>query len=154
MVLIVATVETGAVYFGQYVREPQLYVQSDGDLADIARWLNTHDTDGEPVYLAALHYRHPTVAALSEKFDEVKWIAGNRGIVLPNGPGYLFFARLGLPDEAWLQKVLPDAALIDKPLAPDGETNYRAYHLDAQPVITPQVKLNVNFGNIIRTDWL
>jgi len=40
---------------------------------------------GEPVYLAALHYRHPTVAALSEKFDEVKWIAGNRGIVLPGG---------------------------------------------------------------------
>ncbi len=29
-------IETGAVYFGQYVREPQLYIQSDGDLADIA----------------------------------------------------------------------------------------------------------------------
>jgi hypothetical protein len=103
VVLIAAAAETGAVYFGQYVHEPaQLYVQSDGDLADITRWLATHHTDGVPVYLAALHYRHPTVAALSENFDEVKWIAGNRGIVLPNGPGYLFFARLGLPDEAWL----------------------------------------------------
>jgi hypothetical protein len=139
VVLIAATAETGAVYFGQYVHEPQLYVQSDGDLADITRWLATHHTDGVPVYLAALHYRHPTVAALSENFDEVKWIAGNRGIVLPNGPGYLFFARLGLPDEAWLRKVLPDAALIDKPLAPDGGTNYRLYHLDSQPVISPQV---------------
>ncbi len=148
-VLMVASVETGVVYFGQYVREPQLYIQSDGDLADIAKWLNTHDTQGEPVYVAALHYRHPTVAALSEKYGDIKWIAGNRGIVLPNGPGYLFFARLGLPDEQWLQKVLPDAALIDKPLAPDGETNYRLYHLDAQPVVTPQVKLDVNFGNII-----
>jgi hypothetical protein len=77
-------------------------------------------------------------------------VTGNRAVVLPAGPGYLFFARLGLPDEAWLRKVLPDAALIEKPLAPDGETNYRAYHLDAQPVITPQVKMDVNFGNIVQ----
>jgi hypothetical protein len=149
LLLFVPTIETGVVYFEQYVREPALYVQSDGDLADIARWLNTHDTSGEPVYLAALHYRHPTVAALSEKFAEVKWIAGDRGIVLPNGPGYVIFARLGLPDEQWLKKILPDAALIEEPLAPDGATNYRVYHLAAQPVVTPQVKSNVNFGNII-----
>jgi 4-amino-4-deoxy-L-arabinose transferase-like glycosyltransferase len=150
LLLIVPTIETGIVYFGQYVREPQLYVQSDGDLADIAKWLNDQATQGEPVYLAALHYRHPTVAALSEKYGDLKWIAGNRGMVLPNGPGYLFYARLGLPEEQWLHKVLPDAALIDQPLAPDGATNYRLYHLDAQPVVTPQVKLEVNFGNIVQ----
>jgi hypothetical protein len=149
LVLLVTTAETGVAYFGQYVREPELYVQSDGDLADIARWLNTHDTGKEPVYLAALHYRHPTVAALSEKYSDIKWITGNRALVLPNGPGYLFFARLGLPDDAWLRRVLPDAALIDKPLGPDGETNYRLYHLDAQPVIMPHVQMPVNFGNII-----
>jgi 4-amino-4-deoxy-L-arabinose transferase-like glycosyltransferase len=148
--LLLGTVETTWNYFRVYAAEPELYVQSDGDLADIARWLEAHDTGGEPVYLAALHYRHPTVAALSERYGELKWIAGKRGIVLPNGPGYLFFARLGLPDEQWLQKVLPDAALIAKPLAPDGETNYRLYHLAAQPAITPQVKLDVNFGNIIQ----
>jgi 4-amino-4-deoxy-L-arabinose transferase-like glycosyltransferase len=148
-VLLFGMVETTWTYFRVYGNEPDLYVQSDGDLADIAQWLNTHDTNGEPIYLAALHYRHPTVAALSERFDEVKWIAGNRGIVLPNRPGYLLFARLGLPDEVWLQKVLPDAALIEKPRAPDGEPNYRVYHLAAQPVITPQVKSKVNFGNIV-----
>ena len=147
--LAISLFETSFNYFIRYTHEPQLFIQSDGDLADIAQWLNTHDTNSEPVYLAARHYRHPTVAALSDKFDEVKWIAGNRGIVLPNGPGYLIFARLGLPDEAWLQKVLPDDGLIAKPLAPDGTTNYRMYHLDAQPVITPQVRSNVNFGNIV-----
>jgi len=148
--LLLGMVETTWTYFRVYVNEPQLYVQSDGDLADIANWLNSHDTQGEPVYLAALHYRHPTVAALSEKYGELKWIAGNRGVVLPNGPGYLFFARLGLPDESWLQKILPDSTLIAKPLAPDGATNYQAYHLSAQPVVTPQVKLAVNFGNIVQ----
>src|SRR5512137_2182525 len=35
LLLIVPTTETIIVYFGQYVREPQLSVQSDGDLADI-----------------------------------------------------------------------------------------------------------------------
>ena len=149
-VLLLGMAETTLDYFLVYGRDPELYIQSDGDLADMARVLNNLDTHGEPVYLAALHYRHPTVAALSEKFDEVKWIAGDRGLVLPNGPGYLFFARLGLPDERWLQKILPDAALIEKPLAPDGATNYRLYHLAAQPVISPQVKLDVNFGNIVQ----
>ena len=150
IVLTATSIETAVVYFGQYVRDPQLYIQSDGDLADIAHWLNTHDTQGEPVYIAALHYRHPTIAALTDKYSKIRWIAGNRGIVLPNGPGYLFFARLGLPDQQWPQKVLPDAALVDAPLAPDGATNYRLYHLDAQPTITPQVKLDVNFGNIVQ----
>jgi hypothetical protein len=36
------------------------------------------------------------------------------------------------------------------PLAPDGQTNYLAYHLDAQPPIEPQVRLDVNYGNIIQ----
>ena len=148
-VLLLGAAETVWTYFRVYVNEPELYVQSDGDLADIAHWLNTHDSGGEPVYLAALHYRHPTVAALSEKHGDLRSIAGNRAIVLPDGPGYLFFSRLGLPDEQWLQKVLPDTALLDQPLAPDGETNYRLYHLDAQPVVTPQVKMEVNFGNAI-----
>jgi 4-amino-4-deoxy-L-arabinose transferase-like glycosyltransferase len=147
--LLFSAVETTWTYFRVYVNEPELYVQSDGDLADMARWLNSHDTRGEPVYLAALHYRHPTVAAVAEKYGDIKWIAGDRAVVLPNGPGYLFFARLGLPDEAWLRRVLPEAALIEEPLAPDGETNYRLYHLAAQPVVTPQVQLNVNFGNLV-----
>ncbi len=149
-VLVVAGIETGAIYFGPYVHDPQLYIQSDGDLADIARALNRLDTQGEPVYLAALHYRHPTVAALSNKYGDLKWLTGNRVVVLPTGPGYLFFSRLGLPDKTWLQSILPDSALIDQPPAPDGETNYRAYHLAAQPVITPQVEMDVNFGNIIQ----
>jgi hypothetical protein len=149
LVLIVAGVEAGAAYFGKYVNEPQLYIQSDGDLADISAALNQAKSD-EPVYIAALHYRHPTVAALAEKYGDYKWLSGNRIIVLPNGPANLFYARLVLPDEAWLKRFLPDSALMAAPLAPDGQTNYLAYHLDAQPPIEPQVRLDVNYGNIIQ----
>lgn len=147
--LVVATLDTGVTYFGQYVNEPQLYIQSDGDLADIAAVLNQTQSD-VPVYIAALHYRHPTIAALAEKYSDFKWLSGKRVVVLPNGPANIYFARLALPDEAWLKRFLPDSALVAAPLAPDGQTNYRVYHLDAQPVVEPQVKLNINYGNIIQ----
>ncbi len=150
VLLVVLTLDASITYFGQYVREPQLYIQSDGDLADMANVLNHTDTHRDQVYIAALHYRHPTVAALATRYETYKWLTGNHIIVIPNGAAYLFFARLALPDEAWLKRFLPDSALIDAPLAPDGQINYRAYHLDAQPIITPQVKLDVNFGNTIR----
>ncbi|MFN8598817.1 MAG: glycosyltransferase family 39 protein, partial [Anaerolineae bacterium] len=132
LVLSVAAFESGVTYFGQYVNEPQLYIQSDGDLADIATALNR--SNSQHVYIAALHYRHPTVAALAKNYGEYKWLSGNRVIVLPNDEANLYFARLALPDEAWLKRFLPDSALIAAPLAPDGQTNYRAYHLTAQPV--------------------
>ena len=149
-VLIVATIDGGITYFGQYVREPQLTIQSDGDLADIANVLNHTDTSHDQVYIAALHYRHPTLAALSEKYGDVSWLTGNKVIVIPSGSAYLFFARLALPDQKWLSRFLPDSALIDAPLAPDGQTDYREYHLAAQPTLTPQIKLDVNYGNVIQ----
>jgi len=149
LVLIATAVEAGATYFQQYVNEPQLYIQSDGDLADISTVLNHAKNDGQ-VYIAALHYRHPTVAALAEKYSDFKWLSGNGIVVLPDGPANLYFARLALPNEAWLKRFLPDSALMAAPLAPDGQTNYRAYYLDAQPVIAPQIKLNINYGNIIQ----
>lgn len=150
LILLTAAVETGWTYFGVYVKEPQLYVQSDGDLADIARWLNTTDLGGEQVYVAALHYRHPTVAALSDRYGAIKWLTGDQTIVLPAKPAYLIFSRLALPDQAWLQRFLPPADLIASPTAPDGQTNYLIYHIAAAPNLTPQVETDVNYGNIIR----
>lgn len=149
LTLAATTLDASVAYFGQYVNEPQLYIQSDGDLADIAAVLNQTSSD-VPVYIAALHYRHPTVAALANQYSDFKWLSGKRVVVLPNGPANLYFARLALPDEAWLKRFLPDSALVAAPLAPDGQTNYRAYHLTTQPTISPQVKLDVNYGNIIQ----
>jgi hypothetical protein len=150
LVLLAGALEASLTYFGQYVREPQLYIQSDGDLADIAQVLNHTHTNQDQVYIAALHYRHPTVAALAERYETYKWLTGDQVIVMPNGPADLFFARLALPDETWLKRFLPDTALVGAPLAPDGRINYRLYHLSSQPIVTPQVKLGMNFGNIVQ----
>ncbi len=150
LLLIATTIDASVTYFGQYVQEPQLTIQSDGDLADISAVLNHTDTSHDRVYIAALHYRHPTVAALAHDYNNFKWLSGNKIVVIPNESAYLFFARLALPDQVWLDRFLPQAALVDAPLAPDGQTNYREYHLIAPPSIKPQVELNVNYGNIIQ----
>ncbi len=150
LLLIVTMIDTSVTYFGQYVHEPQLYIQSDGDLADISTLLNHTDTSHDRVYIAALHYRHPTVAALANDYGHFKWLSGDKIVVIPNEAAYLFFARLALPDQTWLDRFLPQAALIDAPLAPDGQTNYREYHLTAPLSTKPQVEMKVNFGNIIQ----
>jgi 4-amino-4-deoxy-L-arabinose transferase-like glycosyltransferase len=150
LLLVATTIDASVTYFGQYIHEPQLYLQSDGDLADISNVLNHTNTTRDQVYIAALHYRHPTVAALANSYSSFKWLSGNKIVVIPNGSAYVFFARLALPDRAWLDRFLPSSSLIDEPIAPDGQTNYLAYHLASPPDIKPQVELNVNYGNIIQ----
>ncbi|HZY46152.1 MAG TPA: glycosyltransferase family 39 protein [Anaerolineae bacterium] len=149
-ILVATTIDASVTYFGQYVHEPQLYIQSDGDLTDISALLNHTDTSHDQVYIAALHYRHPTAAALANDYNTFKWLTGNQIVVIPDESAYLFFARLALPDQAWLDRFLPPSMLIDAPLAPDGQTNYREYHLSAQPTIKPQAEMKVNYGNIIQ----
>lgn len=150
VILLIAAIETGWTYFGVYVNEPQLYVQSDGDLTEIAHWLNTTDLHGDQVFLAAGHYRHPTVAALSDHYGAIKWLTGDQTIVLPDSAAYLIFSRPALPDEAWRKRFLPETGLIAAPTAPDGQTNYLIYHSAGAPNLTPQIETDVNFGNIIR----
>ncbi len=147
--LIALTIDSSVTYFGQYIYEPQLYIQSDGDLTDISAVLNHTEISHDQVYIAALHYRHPTVAALANDYNDFKWLSGNQVVVIPNGSAYVFFARLALPDQAWLDRFLPPSTLIDAPLAPDGQTNYREYYLTVPPSIKPQVEMKVNYGNVI-----
>ncbi len=76
LVLAATALDASVTYFGQYVTEPQLYVQSDGDLVDIANVLNHTNTSGEQVFIAALHYRHPTVAALANNYQSIQMAIG------------------------------------------------------------------------------
>ncbi|HET7376401.1 MAG TPA: hypothetical protein VFK30_06820, partial [Anaerolineae bacterium] len=150
VLLTALMIDASVSYFGQYVHEPQLYIQSDGDLADISTVLNHTDTSQDQVYIAALHYRHPTVAALANSYSDFKWLSGNKIVVMPNRSATWFFARLAQPDQQWLNRFLPPSSLAAAPLAPDGQTDYRVYHLAAPPAIKPQVEMKMNFGNVIQ----
>ncbi len=149
LVVTLSGIDTGLVYFSDYVRLPQLYYDSDGDLVDIADLLNRLDAQRTPVYVHALHYRHPTLAALARDFSDVRSITGPNVLVFPPGESHHVFAHLALPDRAWLNRYLPATAQIETVSGPDGRASYVVARIGSPPAITPQVPLRENFGNAI-----
>jgi 4-amino-4-deoxy-L-arabinose transferase-like glycosyltransferase len=147
LILAGGTLESTQAY-QQYVALPQLYYESDGDLVDIARMLNDREAQQTPVYVHALHYRHPTLAAVTKDFLALRSVTAPDVLVLPEGASTQVFAYLAPPDHKWLDRFVGDAS-IDVMDGPDGRTSYEVIHIDAQPAIDPQIELDVNFGNVI-----
>ncbi len=149
LVMLLTAAEAGQVYFGEYVRLPQLYYESDGDLAEIATLLNQRDTRQTPVYIHALHYRHPTLAALARDFHDIRSITGPNVLVFPPGPSRHVFAHLALPDRAWRERFLPASTRVIAAVGPDGGTSFEIAEVDSPPSIEPRARLKVNFGNTV-----
>ena len=149
-ILLAVGLETRATYFDSYIRLPELYYQSDGDLVDIARRLSKIDAARIPIYVHALHYRHPTLAALAREFHLHRSLTGPDVLVFPTGESLQVFAHLALPDTAWLARFLSSTAQVEIVPGPDGQPAYVMVHADAQPVISPQMPLDANFADTIR----
>ena len=149
LILALSTIESSATYFGLYVRLPSLYYESDGDLVDIAKQLSSIDATTTPVYVHALHYRHPTLAAVARDFYSLRSMTGADVVAFPPGPSVQVFAHLTLPDWEWLNRFLSASARVDVATGPDGQPSYVAIQMDAAPPIAPQTSLEVNFGNTI-----
>jgi len=85
LLLAILTPITATAYFSQWAVSKELYYASDGDLADVATYLNQADLSATIPYVASIHYRHPTVAFLAEDYDAIRWLTDGRTIVLPMG---------------------------------------------------------------------
>ena len=48
----------------------------------MSAFIDAHDPS-VPLFAAALHYRHPTVAFSAEQYDMVKWLPNSAALVLP-----------------------------------------------------------------------
>jgi uncharacterized membrane protein len=150
LVVLLGAADTASTYAG-YARLPELYYASDGDLVDIARLLNRTDLQQTTAYVHALHYRHPTLAALAQDFHEIRSITGPDVLVFPQGQSMHIFANLALPaDRAWRERFLPPSTHLDAAVGPDGRTAYEIVTVDGQPSIRPQNLLDANFGDTIR----
>lgn len=149
VVVSLAALDSGRAYFAEYVRLPQLYYDSDGDLVEMAERLNRVDAKTTPVYVHALHYRHPTLAALVRDFVSLRSITGPDVLVFPPGPSVQVFAHLALPDRPWLNRFLSAASNVDAATGPDGQPSFVMVRLSAAPSIAPQTRLAVNFGNTL-----
>jgi 4-amino-4-deoxy-L-arabinose transferase-like glycosyltransferase len=132
LLLIATAFTTARTYFRDYAPRTDLYEVSDGDLADIAAYLNRTDLSGTTVFVGSIHYRHPTLAILADAYAQIKWLVGASTLVYPAlGDALYLFPRSAAPDTEWLALHLPDAVPIAAPVASDGGPAFTGYRLAA-----------------------
>jgi len=131
-----------------WATSPGLYNATDGDLADVAAYLNQTDLTGVTPYVASIHYRHPTLAFLAEDYPAVKWLTGGETLVFPpEGEGLLILPRSADDGLMWMEERLGGPAPSAAPPAPDGQPAFRAYPLPPSAVPTPTNPITADFGH-------
>lgn len=155
LILGVGSVQTARAYLYGWADRTDLFYESDADLADVSAFLDGAEASGKTLFLSALHYRHPTIAFLSDRYDQVKWLPEGEALVFPaSGPAlYLYPGNSPLPD--WAAGYLPDQIELDGYLDPEGEPSFEAFEL-ANPAEAAQAAIvaiaqpvNANFSNTV-----
>ncbi len=149
LTLAIGLPQTASRYFRQWADMPELYFASDADLADAARFLDTLDTTGKTIYVSALHYQHPTLAFLSEHYEQVKWLPESQALVFPVDTPAIYLFPANSPVSPWMEPYLETAVSLTT--APDinGTPVFTAYRLNSTPALKPTWPTDVNFGNAI-----
>ncbi len=153
LVLLILMIQGGLMagrYFRDWATRTDLFYESDGDIAAAAAWLNSYSTEGKNLYMAALHYRHPTAAFLSQKYSQIHWLPQSEAAVWAETGPSLFIYPHKSPAPNWLTPVLSQARTITGTLGPDGDPSFMAYEWGAPPILPPYVPLEADFGHIIR----
>jgi len=148
LILVIGIVNAGRDYFVTWAGESQLFYAADADLVQAAAYLDEQaDVDGT-IYVAALHYRHPTMAFLSEKYNRIKWLPQSEALVFPAaGPAFYLYPHSSPPPE-WSTPYLPPP--VANPTGPDGTPVFTAFQVpDPMPIMLAQ-PLQMNFDNQIQ----
>lgn len=149
LVLLLGGLSTARLYFNEWATRTDLFYDSDADLAAVARYLDEVEVDGKSIYVAALHYRHPTLAFLSRHYSLVQWLPGSQALVLPeSGPALYLYPRSS-PAPDWTLGQLVTATVYNGPPGPDGEPVFTAYELAGPPDLVPTVAVTANFGDVV-----
>lgn len=137
---------TARAYFDDWAQQPDLFYELDGDLGAVAGFLNNIEPGSRDIFVAALHYQHPTLAFLSEEYDRVKWLLGSAALVLPPEGGTLYFYPQNSPLPEWARPYLETATRFSSDIGPGPEPTFTVYELDQPPPITIPNEVNANFG--------
>lgn len=148
LVLLSGGLATYQRYFTQWAREPALYYEADGDLTAVAAFLDARDLTDTSVYVAAPHYKHPTLAFLSASYGRVKWLPDSHALVFPPEGSALVVYPHNSPAPAWAAPYLAGAQQI-APARGTRPDAYTAYLLSATPPIDPPVAVNADFGGVV-----
>ncbi|MBK7893633.1 MAG: glycosyltransferase family 39 protein [Candidatus Promineifilaceae bacterium] len=140
---------TERLYFRVWGQEAAVFYETDGDLTLAAQFLDQLDTEGKRIYVSALHYQHPTLAYLSEKYGQVKWLPESQAIVFPDAQEAIYIFPQNSPLPKWAIDYFANATLLSSPFAPDGSLPFLAYEMRGTPAIAPTMPVEANFGNAI-----
>lgn len=131
-----------------WASSPALYYAADGDLVDVAHYLNRADLSSTTPYVASQHYRHPTLAFLADEYDTVRWLVGGQTLVFPaDGDALFLFPRSASEGLDWVRSMLPEGAHTAAPLGPDGTPAFHSYRGSMGEAPTPAQPRNVDFGH-------
>ncbi len=140
LLVLVSGIATYDLFYNRWGREPELVAITDGDLTAAAPYLDAAlgETNPPPTaYVASPHYRHPTVAFLSERYDELKWLPGSRAVVFPAGGPALYLYPLNSPAPDWVLPWLERGGEPEIMEGASGDELFRVYRLDEPPLVEP-----------------
>ncbi len=126
-----------------------MFFESDGDLATVARFLDETDLADGTIYVAAPHYRHPTVAFLSEEYERVKWLPGADALVFPAAGSSLVVYPFNSPAPAWAMPYLSSGRRVDTPIDGTPEDSYVAYELTDMPLPSIAERVDIDFAGTV-----
>ena len=157
-ILLVGGVLTQHRYFRQWATQPDLLLVNDGDLTAAAGWLDetlaaTPPGERPTVYVAAVHYRHPTLAFLSANYDSLKWLPGSHALVFPATGAALYLYPANSPAPAWALPWLEAEGPPEIVSAANGTELFRVYRLSAPPELASTAE-SVDFGGLIALEGL
>jgi hypothetical protein len=147
--LTVGGLQTEHAYFQEWASRTDLFYAADGDLTAVAPFLDSLDTTNKTIYVASPHYQHPTLAFLSQKYGQIKWLPQSQALVFPAEGTAVYIFPHSSPLPEWAEPFMAAAVLLDSPLDSNGEPIFTAYErTTAQDLAVPN-PINVNFGGAI-----
>lgn len=143
-------------YFDQWATQPELLLINDGDLTAAAGYIDKTLAAIPPeqrpaVYVASVHYRHPTMAFLSENYDSLKWLPGSHALVFPASGPALYLYPANSPAPGWALPYLEAEGPPEIITTDNGIVLFRVYRLSEPPAL-PATGDPVNFGGLIALD--
>ena len=151
LILLLGGAFSAQSYFEEWATRSDLFYESDADLAAVADYVDEQADPDAALYVAAPHYRHPTVAFLSERYEEIKWLPGSQALALPSAGPALYIFPHNSPAPSWAKPFLEEATRMTGPDGPDGAALFTVYRLaePALPAGAPSQEVSANFGDVI-----
>ncbi|MDX1417400.1 MAG: glycosyltransferase family 39 protein, partial [Candidatus Promineifilaceae bacterium] len=147
LILFSGGIATEKTYFKDWAKDRTLFFESDGDLTAVADFIDKSDLTGKTLFVAAPHYRHPTLAFLSDEYENIHWLPNGEALVFPANSDALVIYPHNVPAPAWAVPYLNVGRKLDTIYGEGGDAVLEAFQINEPPLINENI--GANFGDKI-----